>query len=215
MLWTIAPSVSVGQSRLQFLDHFLEPSRLNVDNNYCHVYSNGMNDVLRPFQTREFLLAELEAAAADLLGRAGPSSVDGRVAAVPDGRTLRYYQSSGIMDRPVRYDGRSAVYGYKSLLQAVCTKLLQSSGYSLAQVQRALSGATAARLEEALIDALGEQPSQPEPEPEPAPPESEIVRLLSVEVAPGVVVTIDPRVHADPEVVIRRIQLTLNQRDAQ
>ncbi len=53
-------------------------------------------------------------------GRVGPE--DQRVRAVPDARTVRYYQSIGLVDRPER-EGREAVYRWRHLLQVVAVKL--------------------------------------------------------------------------------------------
>lgn len=194
-----------------------------------------MKNVLTPYQNREYELSELESAARELLRQCGPGIGDERVALFPDTRTLRYYQSLGIMNRPVRYDSRTAIYGYRSLLQAICVKLLQSRGFSLAQVQNALTGATAAKLESAVLEAMAVGPSAELIHPPPAPTPSDPTApgpmpgpfpmpgperaaslmprpclLVSVEVVPGVVVTVDPRKIANPEAIIRHVAETLS-----
>ena len=158
-------------------------------------------------QDREYTLSELVSAARDLLQQADPEVADERVTLVPDKRVVRYYQSSGIVDRPARYEGRSAIYGTRHLLQVVCVKLLQARGLSLAQVQRALAGATDARLEEAVSDALEGSSSEVEV-PSTSTPRTP-PRLVSVEVAPGIVLTVDPRVVDSPEAVVQLVQRTL------
>ncbi|MBT3219334.1 MAG: hypothetical protein HN348_09610 [Proteobacteria bacterium] len=189
-----------------------------------------MQHILNRYCNREYELSELESAARELLRQCGPGIGDDRVALFPDSRTLRYYQSLGIMNRPVRYDSRTAIYGYISLLQGVCVKLLQSRGFSLAQVQNALKGATVTKLESAILEAMGvgttaeliEPASQPLPPPVhdrrpgvplPAPTPSTAPemtrRLVSVEVVPGVVVTIDPQKIEKPEDIIRHITNSL------
>src|SRR5437016_1152361 len=50
-------------------------------------------------------------------GRSPPSNVDGRVARALDPRTVRYYQTLGILDRPHSYEGHKARYGPRHLLQ--------------------------------------------------------------------------------------------------
>ena len=109
----------------------------------------------------------------------GVRAEDGRTADRPDARLVWYYQSLGLVDRPLSYAGRSAVYGYRHLLQIVAVKSAQAAGASLAQLQRALTGRTTAELEAAALD---------EPEVAQEAPR----RLVTVELARGVLVTLDP-----------------------
>lgn len=60
------------------------------------------------------------------------------VSDLPDGRTLRYYQTLGLIDRPVRYQGRS-VYMQRHLLQLVAVKLLQADQFTLSKIQQLLT----------------------------------------------------------------------------
>lgn len=65
----------------------------------------------------------------------------GRVRDVPDARTIRYYTTIGILDRPVEMRGRTAYYGRRHLLQIVAVKRLQARGMSLVDIQKNVSGA--------------------------------------------------------------------------
>jgi DNA-binding transcriptional MerR regulator len=65
---------------------------------------------------------------------------NGQVRAVPDLRTIRYYTSLGLLDRPAAMRGRTALYGHRHLLQLVAVKRLQAEGKSLSEVQAALAG---------------------------------------------------------------------------
>lgn len=60
----------------------------------------------------------------------------GRVREIPDARIIRYYTTLGIVDRPLGYDGRTAIYSTRHLLQIVAIKRLQQRGASLSQVQQ-------------------------------------------------------------------------------
>src|SRR5947209_20571637 len=75
------------------------------------------------------------ALAADYAGQAS-----GRVREVPDARTIRYYTTLGLIDRPVAMRGRTALYGRRHLMQLVAIKRLQARGTSLAEVQERLVG---------------------------------------------------------------------------
>lgn len=133
---------------------------------------------------------------------------DQRVQAAPDARTVRYYQTIGLLDRPVRYDGRTARYGHRHLLQLVAIRTLQSNGLSLSQVQALLTGSTNQELQQIVDSAMGESAHevadsvQPSDLPPVAPDLSFDARITSnvfvaLELAPGVVVTIDSRIHPD------------------
>jgi hypothetical protein len=89
--------------------------------------------------TVELDLDALCARAAQLLEHAGADTADGRVRERPDPRTVRYYQTLGLLDRPLRYDGRRALYSHRHLMQVVAVKCLQARGLSLAQAQQALA----------------------------------------------------------------------------
>lgn len=69
-------------------------------------------------------------------------SRNGRVRDIPDLRTIRYYTTAGLLDRPAEMRGRTALYGRRHLLQLVAIKQLQARGLSLSQVQERIAGAT-------------------------------------------------------------------------
>jgi DNA-binding transcriptional MerR regulator len=67
---------------------------------------------------------------------------NGSVRDVPDRRTIRYYTTLGLIDRPAEMRGRTALYGRRHLLQLVAIKRLQSHGHTLAEAQQKLLGVT-------------------------------------------------------------------------
>lgn len=60
----------------------------------------------------------------------------------PNGRQIRYYATLGLLDKPETENGRTVWYGPKHLLQLLSIKRLQQDGMKLADIQRALAGAT-------------------------------------------------------------------------
>lgn len=76
------------------------------------------------------LVAEATSAIASL-----PAPANGQIRAVPDDRTVRYYGTIGLLDRPSAMRGRTALYGRKHLAQIVAIKRLQTAGRSLAEIQ--------------------------------------------------------------------------------
>ena len=102
-----------------------------------------MNDRL----TLEELCAEVTAE----LDRRGlrQAQEDGRVTPAPDIRTVRYYATFGLVDRPVR-DGREVRYGRRHVLQILAVKALQAKGMELAEIQGQVYGRSNPELETLL-----------------------------------------------------------------
>jgi hypothetical protein len=75
-----------------------------------------------------------------------PGAPNGRVRDVPDRRAIRWYTTTGMVDRPLGMRGRTALYGSRHLLQVVAVKRRQAQGRSLAEIQAELTGATDAEL---------------------------------------------------------------------
>jgi len=110
-------------------------------------------------------IEELSVRVAEALRCPGYDGVSsGRVRDVPDLRTIRYYTTLGLLDRPASMRGRTALYGRRHLLQLVAIKRLQARGLSLAGVQEHVVG-----LSDAALSRLAEGPPAPQ---EPSPPAS-------------------------------------------
>jgi hypothetical protein len=74
----------------------------------------------------------------------GPAN--SRVREVPDQRTIRYYTTLGLIDRPAEMRGRTALYRPRHLWQLVAIKRLQARGLTLSEIQERLVGLTDAAL---------------------------------------------------------------------
>src|SRR3954451_4755743 len=90
---------------------------------------------------------ELGAAVPAALAEGYDGQPSGRVRDVPDRRTIRYYTTLGLIDRPAEMRGRTALYGRRHLLQLVAIKRLQGRGLSLAELQQRLVGQSDETLE--------------------------------------------------------------------
>jgi len=77
---------------------------------------------------------------------------DARISAAPDARTVRYYATLGLLDRP-RIEGRQARYGERHLLQLLAIKALQGLDLPLAEIQQRLYARSDAELK-AMVEAL-------------------------------------------------------------
>jgi DNA-binding transcriptional MerR regulator len=89
----------------------------------------------------------------------------GRVRDVPDLRTIRYYTTLGLLDRPAAMRGRTALYGRRHLFQVVAIKRLQARGLSLAEVQERVVGLSAAALRRLAAAEAAEPPASQPPSP--------------------------------------------------
>jgi DNA-binding transcriptional MerR regulator len=105
-------------------------------------------------------LAELVATVPKLLADGYQGVRSGRIRDLPDERTIRWYQSVGILDRPSGFRGRAALYGRRHLVQIAVVKRLQAAGFSLESIQGGLAGKTDGELARSLdlplrdVDAL-------------------------------------------------------------
>jgi DNA-binding transcriptional MerR regulator len=92
---------------------------------------------------------------------------NGRIRDLPDRRAIRWYTTTGLVDRPAGMRGRTALYGRRHLLQLVALKRRQAEGRTLAEIQAELTGATdealagVARVPEGLL-----VPDGPAPDPQ-------------------------------------------------
>lgn len=189
-----------------------------IDSNCCQYYSINMvrrMDRLTRHRDEEFTLEALVETAARELHGLGVRSDDGRVAAVPDERSVRFYQTTGLVDRPMRYDGRKAIYGYRHLLQVLAVKRLQQEGQPLALIQRALTGRTFSELEQALgLVARELAPSVRDGAERAGAGGRQVpttVTLIKADLGPGIVVTIDPSQVEHHQDVLERLYELVSQ----
>ena len=137
---------------------------------------------------------------------------DQRIQATPDARTVRFYQTAGLLDRPVRYDGRVARYGRRHLLQLVVIRILQSEGLSLAQIQTRLAGMTNAELEAIgappTVATIGETTAL---SAYTASTDTPSTQISAAELAPGVIITIDSRLQPQSARLIEHVRLAVQQ----
>lgn len=85
-------------------------------------------------------LQQLSQKAGEEIRLRGLPSPGNRVSQVPNARTIRYYTSLGLVDRPVDHAGRVARYSQRHLLQLLAIKALQSRYLPLPQIQARLLG---------------------------------------------------------------------------
>lgn len=100
-------------------------------------------------------LSELVAEVATRIA-ALPAPKNGQVRAVPDERTVRYYGSIGLLDRPLAMRGRTALYGPRHVAQVVAIKRLQTMGRSLAEISQlwpTLDDATLTRMSGVVLES--------------------------------------------------------------
>lgn len=109
--------------------------------------------------------------AAALADPAYPGAPNGRVRDLPDRRAVRWYTTTGLVDRPAM-QGRTALYSQRHLLQIVAVKRRQAQGHSLAEIQAELAGATDDTLRRVAAvpeDALAAEPPRTDERTRPAP----------------------------------------------
>jgi DNA-binding transcriptional MerR regulator len=110
------------------------------------------------------------------------AQADGRVSQAPDARTIRYYGTLGLVDRPRILD-REARYTRRHALQLAAIKALQAQGLPLSEVQSRLYGRSNSELENLLETASQER--------RPAPAGVRPLRWVELSLEPGVKVMIE------------------------
>src|SRR3954467_4068024 len=94
-----------------------------------------------------------ERVAAELSDRGLPgAAADARISAAPAARTVRYYTTLGLLDRP-KIEGRQGHYGERHLLQLLAIKALQAVDLPLAEIQQRLYARSDAELKR-LVEGL-------------------------------------------------------------
>ncbi len=88
----------------------------------------------------DFSLEELLDLAARLVPRVATGQARYKVTEVPSERTVRYYTTSGLIDRPLGLSGTRAVYGYRHLLQILVVKSLQARYLPLRKIRGMMAG---------------------------------------------------------------------------
>jgi DNA-binding transcriptional MerR regulator len=138
-------------------------------------------------------LPELVAQVAERIA-ALPPPKNGQVRAVPDDRTVRYYGTIGLLDRPLAMRGRTALYGPRHLAQVVAIKRLQSTGKSLGEIGElwpTLDDPTLARMSGVSLATMGKRGDRKEfwkqePAAEPVAATASSPVELRVQLASGV-----------------------------
>jgi DNA-binding transcriptional MerR regulator len=145
-----------------------------------------------------YSLEELSEEVASRLAQHGllGAAADARVSAAPDARTVRYYTTLGLLDRP-RIEARQARYGPRHVRQLLAVKALQAADLPLAEIQQRLY----ARSDQEL-DNLVQLLSSPETAQEPP-----ALKLRELMVEPGLRLVVEegwaPR---DPAALEHRIR---------
>ena len=95
-------------------------------------------------------LDELVGIANELINLVVPRQPSDRVAEILNERSLRYYITEGLIDRPVGKEGTAALYGYRHLLQALIVKALQGAYLPIKRIREILTGKNDRELEAIL-----------------------------------------------------------------
>ena len=110
----------------------------------------------------EWTIVDLAAKAALSLSEERVAQRSRRIRGVPSVRTIRFYSTVGLLSRPLRFDGRTALYGPRHLAQFLVIKKLQAQGLTLGQIHHHLVGLDESALRKlAGIEATTSQPLTP------------------------------------------------------
>jgi len=132
---------------------------------------------------------------------------DNRVSTAPDTRTIRYYTTSGLLDRPLM-QGRIAKYNRRHLLQMLAVKTLQQVPLPLAEIQQQLYGLSENELESVISLYLPEVTKRTEGA------QSEKIKTViwrEIVIEPGLKILVEESWHSkNKKELSERIQAALN-----
>jgi DNA-binding transcriptional MerR regulator len=114
-------------------------------------------DLARYRRREDLRLDELIAVANGFIKVVAPEQPSDRIAETLNERSLRYYITEGLVDRPLGKEGVSALYGYRHLLQILVIKRLQGSYLPIKRIREILAN----RGNEELEMLLTESPEGP------------------------------------------------------
>jgi DNA-binding transcriptional MerR regulator len=131
---------------------------------------------------------------------------DHRISSIPDQRTIRYYTTLGLLQRP-RTAGREARYGEIQVQQLLAIKALQAIGLPLAEIQKRIYSRSEKELG-AIVDAVQKMLQK---NAEEAPGDSAVLRLKEVTIVPGLKLVMEENVslHCDAQELEKRIRAAL------
>jgi DNA-binding transcriptional MerR regulator len=95
----------------------------------------------------------LAAHATSIVDAAGMRPTNAAARAALSARAVRFYVSSGLLDRP-EGKGTAATYGYRHLLQLLAIKVRQREGQTLETIKRELAEQTGDALERRVAQSL-------------------------------------------------------------
>lgn len=137
-------------------------------------------------QARFVGVAELATQAAKILAESGPAQARGTVTELPDERTVRYYQTEGLLSPAEDKQGTASVFSYRHLLELLVVKKLQSEHLPIRKIRSLVDGRTERELERLLgsegsaavknealsyLEKLLMQPPPSPPSNQPPPPQ--------------------------------------------
>ncbi len=109
-------------------------------------------NALRVREGREYsTINELVTEVSRIIPHFASEQKKGSVSVYPDERTIRYYMSAGLVDKPVKRRAGSSVFTYRHLLQVLSIKYLQSDYYPLPKIRGLLSAADEKMMEKILL----------------------------------------------------------------
>jgi DNA-binding transcriptional MerR regulator len=98
----------------------------------------------------DFTLGSLLAAARNILPDLVGRQTRYKVTEMPSERTIRYYLSHRLLDRPLGRKGTASIFGYRHLLQVLAIKYMQSQYLPLKKIESVMRGLSNRELEQLL-----------------------------------------------------------------
>ncbi|MFQ5575166.1 MAG: MerR family transcriptional regulator [Terriglobia bacterium] len=107
---------------------------------------------LKRYIGKTFTVEELVLQAAKLVEQLVGEQARYNVTQSPDVRTIRFYQSEGVLDKPIKRHGTKAIYGYRHLLQLLAVKRMQADSLPIRLIKEMIRDKDDRALEELILE---------------------------------------------------------------
>lgn len=120
----------------------------------------NVNDLLPEFRGKQFIgTSELASAATYILMRMGAVQERGTVKEGVEERTVRYYQTEGLLETPTEKRGTASVFEYRHLVTLVVIKTMQAQHLPIKKIRGIVREMSEGELEQVIRD-FSERSSQ-------------------------------------------------------
>uniref|UniRef100_A0A831ZWM0 MerR family transcriptional regulator n=1 Tax=Desulfacinum infernum TaxID=35837 RepID=A0A831ZWM0_9BACT len=148
-----------GEDRVEARKHHYGKKTVDTKNVIIYRAFMRREDLEKHKHCKELRAERLLEIVNGLVHEVAPAQPSSRIAETLSERTLRYYISKGLVDRPLAKEGTAALYGYRHILQLLALKRLQASYLPIKKIREIVPERSNAELEDIILGQDHEESS--------------------------------------------------------